>query len=221
MPMTYDLNLREYWRTIRKRKGIVIYTIVMMTAFSFIFSILSRPTPIYKAVASVKVEKMGSVTGLYLQAVSWSTTNYMETQMAMIKSYFILELVAKKMGLIPPALSSEAVRSNPRYLTIILDLKNKVETQQEGNSDIINITTSSEDPKVAQRMANTIAQVYQERHGLELNRRIVDAKAFIESQLVVTREKLQKSEEAIRDFRANQPHGLPGPPIRRPHKSVG
>ena len=57
MPMTYDLNLREYWRTIRKRKVIVIFTIVMMTLFSFIFSILGRPTPIYKTSASVKVEK--------------------------------------------------------------------------------------------------------------------------------------------------------------------
>ncbi len=101
MPMTYDLNLREYWRTIRKRKAIVIFTIVMMTLFSFVFSILGRPTPIYKASASVKVEKTGSATGLYIQSISWSTTNYMETQMAMIKSYFIMELVAKKIGLIP------------------------------------------------------------------------------------------------------------------------
>ncbi len=201
MSMTYDLNLREYWRTIRKRKFIVIYTVVMLTAFSFITAILGRPTPVYQTSASVKVEKMGSVTGLYLQAVSWSSTNYMETQMAMIKSYFILELVAKRMGLIPASLPSEEVRNSPRYLPIILDLKGRIKTEQEGNSDIINITASSQDPRVAQRLANTVAQVYQERHGLELNKRIVEAKKFIEGQLTVTREKLLESEEAIRDFR--------------------
>ncbi len=201
MPMAYDLNLREYWRTIRKRKGIIIFTVVMMTLFSFIFSILGRPTPIYKTSASVKVEKSGSVTGLYLQAVSWSSTNYMETQMAMIKSYFIMELVAKKMGLIPPEVSSEEVRNNPGYLSAILELKGKIETEQEGNSDIINITATSEDPKQAQRLANTVAQVYKEQHALDLNRRIIEAKKFIESQVVVTREKLQKSENAIKEFR--------------------
>src|SRR5450756_79000 len=142
MPMTYDLNLREYWRTIRKRKGIVIFTIVMMTGFSFIFSILGRPTPIYKTSASVKVEKSETVTGLYLQSISASSTNYMETQMAMIKSYFIMELVAKKMGSIPPEVSSDEVRNNPKYLSAILALKGKVETEQEGNSDIINITVA-------------------------------------------------------------------------------
>ncbi len=201
MPMTYDLNLREYWRTIRKRKFILIYTIFMMTLFSFIFSVLGRPTPIYKAGASVKIEKSGSVTGLYIQSVSWSTTNYMETQMAMIKSYFVMEMVAKKMGLIPPNVSSDEVRGNSKYLSAILELKEKVGAEQDGNSDIINITASSEDPKLAQRLANTVAQEYKERHALDLNRRIIEAKKFIESQVAVTREKLQKSEDAVKDFR--------------------
>ena len=201
MSMAYDLNLREYWRTIRKRKGIIIFTIVMMTLSSFVFSMLGRPTPIYKTSASVKVEKTGSVTGLYVQAVSWSSTNYTETQMAVIKSYFIMEFVAKKMGLIPPDISSEEARGNPRYLSTILGLKGRVETEQEGNSDIITITTTSEDPKQAQRLANTVAQVYKEQHALDLNRRALEAKKFIESQLVVVREKLQKSENAIKEFR--------------------
>lgn len=201
MPVAYDLNLREYWRTIRRRKVIVIFTIFMMTLFSFIFSVLGRPTPVYKAGASVKVEKSDSMTGLFIQTVSYSTTNYMETQTAMIKSYFIMELVAKKMELIPSARSSDEVRRNPGYLSTILMLKEKVETEQEGNSDIINITAASEDPKQAQRLANTVAQIYKEQHALNLNRRIIEAKNFIESQVVVTKDKLQKSEDAVKDFR--------------------
>ena len=201
MPMAYDLNLREYWRTVRKRKGIIIFTVIMMTLSSFIFSLLGRPTPIYKTSASVKVEKSGSVTGLYIQAVSFSSTNYMETQMSMIKSYFIMEMVAKKMGLIPPEVSSDEARNNPVYLSDILALKAKIETEQEGNSDIINITATSEDPKQAQNLANNVAAVYKEQHALDLNKRAIEAKKFIESQLIVIREKLQKSENAVKEFR--------------------
>jgi capsular exopolysaccharide synthesis family protein len=201
MPMAYDLNLREYWRTVRKRKGIIIFTIIMLTLFSFVFSILGRPTPIYKTSASVKVEKTGSVTGLYIQAVSWSSTNYMETQMSLIKSYFIMEVVAKKMGMIPADASSDDVRTTPRYLSAILSLKGNVETEQEGNSDIISITATSEDPKQAQRLANTVALVYKEQHALDLNKRAIEAKKFIESQVVVTKEKLQKSEDAVKEYR--------------------
>ncbi|MEW6333424.1 MAG: AAA family ATPase [Thermodesulfobacteriota bacterium] len=201
MPMNYDLNLRDFWRTIRKRKGIVIFTIVMMTLFSFIFSILGRPDPIYKTNATVKVEKTGSLAGLYAQSISWASTSYMETQLAVIKSYFLMELVAKKMGAIPPELSSDEVRQNPVYLSAILEIKGKVETEQEGNSDIINITVSSEDPQQAQRFANAVAEVYKEWHTMDLNKRIIEANKFIESQLTVAKDKLQKSEEAVRDFR--------------------
>jgi len=201
MPVAYDLNLRDYWRTIRRRKVIVIFTIFMMTLFSFIFSVLGRPTPIYKTGASVKVEKSDSAIGISIQTISYSTTNYMETQTAMIKSYFIMELVAKNMGLIPSGISSDDVRRNPGYLSTILMLKGKVGTEQEGNSDIINISASSVDPKQAQLLANTVAQIYKEQHALNLNRRIIEAKKFIESQVVVTKDKLQKSEDAVKDFR--------------------
>jgi capsular exopolysaccharide synthesis family protein len=201
MPMTYDLNLREYWRTIRRRKFIIIFTVVMMTLFSFLFSIMGRPTPIYKTSASVKVEKSGSVTGLYIQAVSWSTTSYMETQMAMIKSYLIMEMVAKRLGQIPPDLSSEDVRNAPRYLSAILALKENVETEQDGNSDIINITATSSDPKQAQRVANTVAQAYKEYHTLDLYKRIIESKKFIEDQVATTHQMLEDSENAVRDFR--------------------
>ncbi len=201
MPMAYDLNLREYWRTIRKRKGIIIFTVIMMTVSSLVFSIIGRPTPIFKTNASVKVERSGSITGLYIQAVSFSSTNYMETQMAMIKSYFIMELVAKKMGLIPAELSSDEVRTNPGYLSTILALKGKIDTEQEGNSDIISITATSEDPKQAQRLANTVAAVYKEQHALDLNRRAIEAKKFIEQQVGITRERLQRAENAVREYR--------------------
>ncbi|MDO8724385.1 MAG: GNVR domain-containing protein [Syntrophales bacterium] len=201
MAMTYDLNLRDYWRTIRKRKVIIVFTILMMTIFSFIFSILGRPTPIYKTTSSVKIQKSDSVTGLYIQAVSCSSTNYLETQMSMIKSYFIMEEAAKKMGLIPPEISSDEARNTPRYLSTILNLKGKITTDQEGNSDILNITATSEDPKQAQDLANTVAKAYKEQHALNLNRRSIEAKKFIESQLVITLEKLQNSENAVKEFR--------------------
>jgi capsular exopolysaccharide synthesis family protein len=173
----------------------------MMTLFSFIFSILGRPIPVYKAEASVKVEKSDSVTGLFIETISYSTTDYMQTQTAMIKSYFIMEQVAKKMGLIPPGISSDDVRRNTGYLSTILGLKGKVETEQEGNTDIINISVASEDPKQAQRMANVVAQVYKEQHALNLNRRVIEAKKFIESQVEITKEKLRKAEDAVKLFK--------------------
>ena len=199
----YDLNLRDYWRTIRKRKFIVLFTMVSMGFFSLVWAVLGQPTPIYKTSVSIKIEKIGSLTGLYSQAFQWSSTNYLETQASVIKSYIILEAVAKKLNLIPANLSSEQIRSSREYLKTILDLKSKVETEQEGNTDIITINVTSEDPKFAQRFANTIAQVYKEEHLVDINRRTFEAKKFIESQLNIVKEKVAKSEDAVRNYREN------------------
>jgi capsular exopolysaccharide synthesis family protein len=197
----YDLNLRDYWRTVRKRKFIVLFTAASMGFFSLVWALVGQPPPIYKTSVSIKIEKTGSLTGLYSQTFPWSSTNYLETQASVIKSYIILESVAKKLNLIPANLTSEQIRTNGDYLKVILDLKANVTTEQEGNTDIITIYVTSEDPRFAQLFANTIAQAYKEEHLVDINKRTFDAKTFIENQLNIVRDKVTKSEEAVRDYR--------------------
>lgn len=195
----YDLNLRDYWHIIKKRKFIVLFTFLSMVLFSLLLAIITRPTPLYKANATVKIEKTASLTGLYDQALT--STGSLETEAAVIKSYYIQELVAKRMGMIPREASPETVRGNAQYIRIILDLKDKVQTEQDGTSNLININVTSTDPKLAQTLANTIAQVYRDEHALLLNKRASDGRKFIESQLALSREKLVRAEDALRDFR--------------------
>ncbi len=197
----YDLNLRDSWLVVKKRKLIIIFTVFAMGLFSLVFAILGKPVPLYRASSSIKIEKTSSVTGLYVQAISWSQTDDMETQAAVIKSYYVIEMVARKLGLIPEELSSDEVRANNEYLGIILDLKDSVETEQEGYSNIINIIVTSGDPGFTQRLANTIARVYKEERIRDLNKRTVEARKFIENQLKIVKERLKRSEEAVRNFR--------------------
>jgi len=168
----YDLNLRDYWRVIKKRKFIVIFTFLAMALFSFISAIVTSPTPLYKTSASVKIEKTVVASGLYDQSIF--TSGNLETEAAIIKSYFLQEMVAKKMGLIPKDAPPEEVRNNSQYINTIMDLKNKIETEQDGVSSLINIIVTSTDPKFAQNLANTVAQVYKDQHMLNLNRKAIE-----------------------------------------------
>ncbi len=196
--LKYDLNLREYWRIIKRRKFIIIFTCIIMGVFSFVSAILNKPVPIYKTSSTVKVEKTQSLIGFGTPSSAGAN---LETQTIMIRSYYILELAAKKMGMIPETLSSEDVRNNPQYIGIILDLKNKVKAEQEGGSDLINIEVTANEPKFATNFANILAEVYQRQHTLELNRRTIEGKKFVESQFAAAKEKMTKSEEAIKKFR--------------------
>ncbi len=195
----YDLNLRDYWRVIRKRKFIVIFTLLAMVVFSFVSAIITRPVPLYKTNATIKFEKVAIVPGLYDQSVV--SGGNLETEAAVIKSYYIQELVAKQLNLIPKDASQEMVRNNSKYINIILDLKDKIQTELDGLSSMINIVVTSTDPKLAQNIANTVAQVYREQHAANLNKRTTESRKFIELQLMVSKDKLAKSEEAVKIFR--------------------
>jgi uncharacterized protein involved in exopolysaccharide biosynthesis len=105
------------------------------------------------------------------------------------------------MGLIPADLSPEEVRQNPKYINIISDLQERVHTEQRGNSDLIDITITANEPKFATNFCNTLTDVYRTQHTLDLNRRTIEGKKFIESQFAISKDKLAKSEESVKRFR--------------------
>jgi len=201
MARKYELDLRDYVRILRKRKVIVIFTTLMLGIFSFVFATLQKPIPLYKASSSVKVEKSSTVAGLYIESLSYSEWNSLETQATIIRSYPIMEIVAKRLEFLDEALSSEEIRQDNKYLNIVLDLKDKVTTTQEGNTNIINITVTSEDTEFCQKAANTIAEVFKAQNTYEKNKRAISARKFIEDQLKVVSARLKDAEEKVRTFR--------------------
>lgn len=201
MASKYELDLRDYVRILRKRKVIVIFTTLMLGIFSFVFATLQKPVPLYKASSSVKIEKSSTMAGLYLQSLSYSEYDTLETQATIIRSYPIMEIVAKRLELLDEKLSADDIRRNNKYLNVVLDLKDKVTTAQEGNTNIINITITSEDPDFCQLAATTIAGVFKEQNTYEKNKRAISGREFIEGQLKIVSTKLKDAEEKVKKFR--------------------
>ncbi len=197
----YELNLEEYWQIILRRRWVILFCAFSLGVFSWLFSWLNQPPPLYSSSASVKISQTTDMTGLLLQNLSFSNVDDMSTQLSIITSYALMERVAKRMGLIPKDLSSEQIRANPEYMEEILDLKGDVEAEQEGNSGIINIKVVSSDPEFARDLAQAVAEEFRAYNIEEKNRRVFEAKKFIQQQLVVVGERLKQAEEAVRDYR--------------------
>lgn len=197
----YTLSLRDYWRILRKRKTVVFFTTLTLGFFSFAFATVKKPVPMYSATASVKYEKSFTLTGLYMQTMTWWGSEGLDTQAEIIRSYPVMERAAKKLGYIDPDLTSEQIRSDERLMGIVLNLQSKVSTRVAGYTNIIDITVTSSDPKEAQHLANAMAEAYREYNAEEKNKRIIEARKFIEQQLARKREELRKAEEALRKFR--------------------
>jgi capsular exopolysaccharide synthesis family protein len=197
----YDLNLRDYTRILRKRKSIIIFSTFMLGFFSLFFATLIKPIPLYKATSSVKVESSTTMAGLYVESITYSDTDTLETQSAIITSIPVVELVAKDMGLIDTEMTSEKVRNDPELLNLVLDLKGKISTLVEGETNIINISAVSEDPRFSQRLANSTARMYQLANIQEKNRRNIDAKKFIEARLAEVGNRLKIAQKKLKTLR--------------------
>jgi capsular exopolysaccharide synthesis family protein len=207
----YDINLRDYWRIIRKRRTVILFTTALLALFSFVFAKLNEPIPIYSASSSVKFQRSTTVAGLVAESFSFSTHDEIATQRVIIRSYPIMEEVAKGLKLIDPNLSSEKIRTNGRLVSLINGLRSQVEVTQEGDTNIMNIRCTSTDPKLAFQLANMVARVYQKQMALERNHETRESRQFIEGQLKVVEARLREAEDRVKKFQeANQFYSVTG-----------
>ena len=196
----YDVNLREYWRILKKRKIIVFLTALAVGVLSTGFAFLKAPPPIYSAVCSVKFEKETTVEGLYTKTLSWSAGSDIETQISIIGSYSVFEAVAQRLGLIKKTPDSRQNHLKADAVRIIDGLQSRAKVTRQEFTNIINIEVADKDPVFAQKLANTIAETYRDLHAENQSKRTAEAIKYINDQLSRVRQQLEDSEEAFNGF---------------------
>ncbi|MDA2916159.1 polysaccharide biosynthesis tyrosine autokinase [Nitrospinae bacterium AH_259_B05_G02_I21] len=199
----YDFNLRDYWRVFRKRKFTVIVTTVMLAALTFIFATYQEVEPIYQASAAIKISRnvpLGSGgRGAFLAA--FRTGEDIDTQRLLIRSFPVMVRSAKQLGLVDPKLSAEAIRKNPELLKTVLALKDQIETEREGFTEVATITATANNPVMAQRIANTVAQAFRQWDFQQKNKQVDEARRFIERQLGTVKAELETGEDEIKLYK--------------------
>jgi succinoglycan biosynthesis transport protein ExoP len=200
----YELNLRDYWQVVRKQRRTVLLTIILVALSSFVLSELLRPTPLYEATASVKYDRSSSLTGLFLETMSYTYTDDIASQTEVIRSYPVVASAAKATGLIPAGTSSEEIRHRPELLRTVLDLQRRVTAEREGNTNVIKISVSAKDAVQAERLANAVVEAYKDENSLSRNRQVEEGRKFIESQLTVVKSKLDQSELELENFKKTE-----------------
>jgi len=203
---SYELNLEEYWQVILRRRWIIIFCSLTIGMFSALFTWMNQPPALYSSSASIKIEASLNVAELFTAGRSNQSFNDIKTQLVLLQSYALMERVAQRIGIIPKALSSEEIRANADYVDDVLDLKDSVNASQNGDTGIIQISVVSVSSKYARDLAQAVADEFQTFNIEDKNKKVFEAKKFIEQQLVIVGDRLKKSEESIRSYR--QKHHL-------------
>lgn len=196
----YDVDLRDYWRVIKKRKAIIILIVFLVGACSYGFAKLKEPAPLYVASSAIKIERITSMAD-FLMGGFWRQEESLITHAYIIKSFPVLEQTAKELQWLPENLTTQEIRNSKTSLSVIQRLKSLITAEQEGGTNIINITVVSNSPEESALVANAVAQAYRNHNIQEKNKKTFETKAFIEEQLQLTSDQLKQAEEALQAFK--------------------
>jgi succinoglycan biosynthesis transport protein ExoP len=195
----YDINLREYWRILKKRKLIVISFGVTLGFLTTLLAILRAPEPIYKTSTLIEFEQAPALEGVY-STNSSSDSDDIDTQMTVIKGYAVFQRVAEKMELIPHGAIRDDGQLTENVIPIIEGLQARVDVTREGWTSILKISATDKDPETAKKLANTVALTYQEVHGEDQLKLTNKRLQHIAEQLADARKRLRKSEDEFNRF---------------------
>jgi succinoglycan biosynthesis transport protein ExoP len=196
----YDINLREYWRILKKRKFTVALITVTLGFFTTFFAILRAPTLLYETNCIIEIQKAPVLTEFQANAMALSDSDDIQTQMTVIKSYDVFQKVAERMGLIRRGQVQGDKRLRSNVIPIIEGLQSKVEVTRQKYSSILEIKVTDPSPAFAQRLANTVALTYREFHAEQQTKRASDSLKYIEEQQREVREKLREAEEDFNKY---------------------
>ena len=196
----HELNLLDYWRIIKKRKYTIAGTAALVVLIATGVSAYFAPPPQFEAMTRVKFDRNKTFEGLFAQGVSFSYSDEMGSQVEVVRSFPVLEAVAKWLHVLP---AEEALGEShsQSYLSRVYALRESIRPEQEGDTNIIKITATAADGELAVQMANAVAQAYRDYNIKTRNRLVTDSRRFIETQLSLVETKLSEAEEALREFK--------------------
>ncbi len=197
----YDVDLRDYWRIMRKRKASILAMVVLVGLCSYAFAKFKEPAPSYEATSAIKIDRFSNLASI-LTGAYWRQSENMETHAYIITSYPVLKDAAARLGWIPTASTVPGGSPAGASDSVPLErLKRMVQAKPQEGTHIINIRAVSEDPHEAARAANSLAQAYRDYNIQQNNKKTAEMRAFIEEQLQQTSARLKSAEQTLQSFK--------------------
>ncbi|MFP6643477.1 MAG: polysaccharide biosynthesis tyrosine autokinase [Candidatus Latescibacterota bacterium] len=136
-----------------------------------------------------------NLTGLYLQTIAYNTGDAIETQQTIITSHPVLKRTAESLDLLSWARTAEDTA------VVLNDLTVRINTGQEGFTNIIALAATNAVPERARDLANHLARTYREYNYEQKNQQAVRHREFVEQQRAAARIALEEAEDLVRSYR--------------------
>lgn len=216
-----ELHLRDYWNIIMRRKWIVIASLLIVVTTVAIMTFHAKS--IYMATTTLKIEKEQTITGkmsdsAYEPDYWYDDETFYQTQLMVLKSKSLATRVVRSMKLPrEPKLSADPVLSekktedaatapSPSHVEEDMDaglvngFMGGLVIAQEPKTRIIRLSYVSENPEFAAKAVNATARAYIEFNLENKFEATLHAKEWLEKQLEDMKAKVERAEEALNKY---------------------
>ena len=183
-------DLLRYWRILWRRKYLVVavtFTVVVAAAV-----ITFTMTPLYRASVKIQIDPEAKFLSYQLQDNSFASSTSLETQVTVLKSRTLRRLIGE-------SLQNSGKLTSP---LISADLKVSVIPRTQ----IIKVDYTSEDPKFAATVVNTLAVEYIEYNFTSKYESVTQARDFLAGEIQDLKINLERSEENLGEY--SKEHGI-------------
>ena len=142
----YELNVIDYWLIVKKRKYLILLAAGLVVLFTFLFSELFKPSPLYEASARVKFDRTSTVAQQLIETMSFSNANDLNSQTEFIRGFPVMERVAIELGRVSENVTPEEKRS-AAYLNTVYNLGQEI----RHSAKAIRISSASRRPRISRR----------------------------------------------------------------------
>jgi len=225
-------HLRDYWRILRKHLRLIsgsTFGIVIITAI-----VVSLMTPQYTAETTLLIERKApqaiKVEGAQPETVGPDEYDYYKTQYEILRSHALASQVISEQQLeqhpwfaahkdtfgfltnflerVSSWMSGNRVESPDDQSTVdshaIKNYLRQLEVKPFPRTRLVKITFTSSDPELSSRVVNAHAEAFM-HYGVEMRTRAnMEAQKFLEEKLVELKERVEKSEAALNDYRRDK-----------------
>lgn len=199
MSTQYDLNLQDYLRILRRRWKIVAGCCLGLGLLTFMLT--PRPSPVYEASARVKWSRTDSVTGLFVEAFTWSPGDDLATQAQIITSKPVAFKAAQRLGRLPAETGLDQVLEDRSQSAVLEALMQTYTARPVENTSLVEIRSACGTADEAVQVANAVMQEYIIQHTFERNRQAIEAREFVERQVAEVGGRLRAAEERLTRFK--------------------
>ncbi len=186
----YEFTLSDYWRILIKRRMIVFFSFVSVLTISIIYT--NSKTPLFEAAAAVRIATRPRA---FQYDTYMNRNDTLTTYASAITGEDVMLRVVVRLGLLPPNAKMEDLTQKAS------EIRGAISTGVDEGTGTISISVIYPNPELAAAIANQTAQTFVEVDLLEKTKQARNLRRFVENQLNFFSDKLQKTEDQMREFR--------------------